>query len=248
LLCRRRHEETVEVVELIIYALPRAVIIANDNGDTPLHLACRTNASDRVIRLLVERGPEAVEMLNNQGATVLHGVCFNRSSVSIATTRYLFRLWNVASILLVSRWSWEYHESRIKMLPYDHAVDQDGAEEVIDVIAQATKDTACTLIEYSLSARTSMPATLTEHVRNFVTALTIPGFNASASGVALKQILSPHLTPDLVYNLVDNADLQEQLQHDKDLQSLIGGLVLMNKSGRNYVQAGRQTPSKVSLC
>jgi hypothetical protein len=82
-----------------------------------------------------------------------------------------------------------------------------------------------------------MPATLTDHVRSFVTAFNLPGFDASASGVALTQTLDPYMTPDVIHNLVDSDDLQQQLKTDKDLQSLIGGLVLMNKSGRNYVQA-----------
>jgi ankyrin repeat protein len=231
--CERNTPAIDEVVELLVNAFPRAAIIANDNGDTPLHLACNGGASDRVIRLLLERGPRAVEMLDNQGATVLHCACFE--GASITSILLLLNQWHFASILLASVWSRGNHESRTKMLPHDCAVDRDGAE--VDVIAQSTKDTACALIEYSLSARTSMPATLTDHVRNFVTALNIPGFNASASGVALRQTLSPHLTPDLVHNLVDNDALQQQLKNDKDLQSLIGGLVRMNKSGRNYVQA-----------
>jgi hypothetical protein len=98
------------------------------------------------------------------------------------------------------------------MLPYDCAVDRHIAQEVIDCIAQASKDTACALIEYSLCARTLMAATLTDHVRIFISALNIPGFDASASGVALTQTLLPHLTPALVHNVVDSDDLQQQLK------------------------------------
>jgi hypothetical protein len=46
----------------------------------------------------------------------------------------------------------------------------------------------------------------------------------------------PHLTPDLVRNLVNNDELQQLLLVDKDLQSLIDGLGRMNMAGRNYIQ------------
>jgi hypothetical protein len=72
-------------------------------------------------------------------------------------------------------------------------------------------------------------------LRGFVTALNIPGLDASASGVALTETVLPHLIIDLVRDLVNNDDLQEQLK-DKDLQSLLCGLVRMNKAGRNYIQ------------
>jgi hypothetical protein len=108
---------------------------------------------------------------------------------------------------------------------------------VIDFVAQAPTDTACALIEYVLCSRTSMPVVERDRLRNLITAFNMPGFDASASGVALTQTLSPHLTPTLAHDLVESEYLQEQLRDNKDLQSLIGGLVRMNKAGRNYVQA-----------
>jgi hypothetical protein len=232
--CGRDTPATVEVVELLINTFPGSATMQDSDGETPLHLACIVGASDRVIQLLVERGPGAVEVVTNRGTTVLHGAYIG--DVSIVSIRHLCSVWPAAALVIATLCSTRDRVHR-PMLPHDRAVDRDGAEEVIDFLAQATTDTACALIEYSLCAHTSMPATLTEHVRSYVTALNIPGFDASASGVALKQTLSPHLTPDLVHDLVDNDALQEQLKNDKDLQSLIGGLVLMNKAGRNYVQA-----------
>jgi hypothetical protein len=148
----------------------------------------------------------------------------------------VYRLLPPDTILLAPIYSCAVRESR-PMLPYDCAVDRDGAEEVIDFLAQATTDTACALIEYVLCSHTSMPVVERDRLRNFITALNIPGFDPSASGVALTQTLSPHLTPALVHDLVENEYLQEQLKDNKDLQCLIGGLVHMNKAGRNYVQA-----------
>jgi hypothetical protein len=42
-----------------------------------------------------------------------------------------------------------------------------------------------------------MPATMSGHLRELVTALDSPGFDASASGVALTETVRPRLTPDL---------------------------------------------------
>jgi hypothetical protein len=81
-----------------------------------------------------------------------------------------------------------------------------------------------------------MPVVERDRLRDFITALNIPSFDASASGVALTQTLSPHLTPALVHYLVESDHLHEQLKNDKDLQGLIGALVCMNKAGCNYVQ------------
>jgi hypothetical protein len=250
-LCERRNTPaTIEVVELLINTFPRAVTMKNIDGETPLYLACCSRASDRVIQHLVERGPKAVEMLTIRGATVLHGAyyaggvsiasilhgAYYAGGVSIASILLLLNQWHVASLLLASLRAWRDHRIR-PMLPYDCAVDNDATQEQIDFIAQATKEATCALIEYSLCALTSMPVAVRDRMRNFVTVLNIPGFDASASGVALTQTISPHLTPNLIHDLVDSDDLQEQLKLDKDLQSLIGGLVRMNKSGRNYVHA-----------
>jgi hypothetical protein len=171
-------------------------------------------------------------MRNNDGYTVLHCACYGDTPV--ANIRQLFHIWPVASLFLASVFSSRDHEHR-PMLPCGGPVDRRRTQEVIDFIAEATKDTFCALIEYALCAYTSMSVAERDRLRNFITALNIPGLDTSASGVALSETVLPHLTTDLIHNLVNNDDLQEQLK-DKDLQSLLCGLVRMNKAGRNYIQ------------
>jgi hypothetical protein len=124
----------------------------------------------------------------------------------------------------------------ITMLPCGFAIAPHAAKEVPDFIADATKDVACALIEYALCAHTLMSVTLTDRVRDFITALNIRGYDASASGVALLETARPHLTTEFVHDLVNSEDLQHLLSKDKGLQSLISGVIRMNKAGRNYVQ------------
>jgi hypothetical protein len=113
------------------------------------------------------------------------------------------------------------------------AIEQKRPLEVIDGMSESTKDTACALIEYSLCGRTLMPATLIDHLREFVTAWDIQDFDASASGVALTETVRPYLTTDLVRG---RGALKDLLLEDKDLQRFIAGVVRMNKSGRNYIK------------
>jgi hypothetical protein len=176
---------------------------------------------------LLGRGPEAVEMVTNEVTTVLHLAC--REDYSIAVVQYLYNCWAVASLVVAFR------ESR-PMLPHGCAVGRQPVADVTDFVAEATKDTACALIEYALYPLTSMPVTERDRMRDFVTALNISGFDASASGVALTESVRRHLTCDSILNLVNNDALQQLLLGDKDLQRTIGGLVRMNKAGRNYVQ------------
>jgi hypothetical protein len=150
--------------------------------------------------------------MTNRGTTVLYGACFGGV---IATIHYLIRLWPAAALVIATYYVW-----RERMLPYDCAVDRHIAQEVIDCIAQASKDTACALIEYSLCARTSMAATLTDRVSN---------------GVALTQTLSPHLTP--ASQSRRQRRLAATVENDKGLQCIFCGLVRMNKADRNYVHA-----------
>jgi hypothetical protein len=133
---------------------------------------------------------------------------------------------------------------RCPMLPYDCAVDKMATQEQIDFIAQATKEATCALIEYSLCAHTLMPVTVRDRLRNFVTALNIPGFDASASGIALTETVRPHLATDMVRDLVNSEPLQHLLSKDKGLHSLISGVIRMNKAGRNYVQEDASNMSK----
>jgi hypothetical protein len=230
----RRDGATVEAVELLINVFPQALTAANDGGCTPLHSACRFGAPLKIVRLLVGRGPEAVELRDNHRSTLLHLACIGGGSS--ATVRYLLHIWPVASLLIASCYSGRDQEHH-PMLPSDCVVDRDGEEEVIDFMLGATKDTACVLIEYALCVHTSMPVVERDRLRDFITDLNIPGFDASASGVALTETICPRLTPDLVHDLVNDEELQQLLLADKDLQSLIDGLIRMNMAGRNYIQA-----------
>jgi hypothetical protein len=231
---------TVEMVELVADGFPQAMTMLSRGGHMPLHLACVNGASARVVQLLVGRGPEAVEILNVNGETVLHCACIGSEPESI---RFVFDLWPVAALLLarvlIIRWDTGIrHDTERMMLPHCAASNAVNAvnQDVIDTIADLTKDAACTMIEYSLSTHTSMPAELVGRFLDMLTALNIPGFDATASGPALADTLRPHLDPDLISDLVDNDNVQQLLKKDKRVQNLISGLIRMNRSGRNYVQ------------
>jgi hypothetical protein len=106
-------------------------------------------------------------------------------------------------------------------------------EDVVGLVAHETNETLCALMECALSSRGSMPKAAANHLREFISA-SLPNFQASTGSVVLTHLLRQHLVPRLVRGLVDYDELQTLLKEDEDLQSLICGLVLMNKFGRSY--------------
>jgi hypothetical protein len=126
------------------------------------------------------------------------------------------------------------YDRRFSFLPYDYvALSEEQEATVVDLMADATNETVCALMESAFSSRGTMPDSVTNHLREAIVDA-IPNFQASTSGVVLSEAIRPRLGPDLVRELVDHNELQTLLKEDEDLSSLICGLVRMNKSGRNY--------------
>ncbi len=66
-------EETIEMLQLLIIQ-GSSVAIANKNGDTALHVACRSSVNPDCLHILLQ-APEkskALSMANNSGDVPLH--------------------------------------------------------------------------------------------------------------------------------------------------------------------------------
>ena len=63
----------VELILTMIEAYPDAVLISDDNGATPLHLACLNGTTPGIVDLLLEGHESQIEtMVDNRNYTVLH--------------------------------------------------------------------------------------------------------------------------------------------------------------------------------
>jgi hypothetical protein len=195
---------------------------------------CYGVSKDDNIHLLIQRDPSLLRILNYRGRTALETALASvRGSVSAETIRLMVHRWPVPCIFTDAA-----HGRNEQILPYDFGfapakpIMRQGTN-VVELVAEATNDTFCSLME--LKPRGSLPEIVVTHLRETIAAV-LPNFEASTSGVVLLERLGPHLTPELVRELVDHNELQELLKIDQDLQSLISGLVRMNKAGRNYFQ------------
>jgi hypothetical protein len=240
-LCARNNDQvpeaTVEAVDRLLHRYPLALTMTTEESNhTPLHLACLEGASAAVIELLVKRGPKAVQIVSNHGFTVLHLAC-QRNDVPDSVLRLLLELFPAACLLLsLFRYSNAWH----RCLPLNLAVFQRRSEDMILDVLKATKDNVCALIEYALCPQTTMPLHMRERLGAIITTF-VPDFDATASGVALAESIRPHLTNELVKNLLDNQDLQKMLSSDLHIQGLLSGLVRMNSSV--HAQYVRDEPS-----
>jgi ankyrin repeat protein len=82
---QKRH---TSIMLKIIRHWPQVLTEKDDNGSTPLHLACSSGAHPTVIQLLVDWGSKAIEMTNIGGNTPLHMACF-RSVTPLETLSIL---------------------------------------------------------------------------------------------------------------------------------------------------------------
>jgi hypothetical protein len=225
----------VEVVELLYDGFPQALTMTDQENYTSTHLACSYGALPQVVQWLLDRGPENAQVLTNDWfLTVLHLAC--KGNYPIEILRCLFNLWPVAALVRANVFLWRDEEDH-QMLPY-HCTLEKEKQDAVEIMTEATKDTACALIECVLGAtgnRSAIPVVVIDHLYETLETA-IPGFGTSqVIGLALKQTLRPHLTPDLVWKLVDHDNLQELLKEEDHIQSLICGLVRLNKAGRDYV-------------
>jgi ankyrin repeat protein len=227
----------VQVVQLLLDRCSKALYIVDEEGNSPLHTSCERGAAvENNIRLLMEREPRLLRLVNKEGRTALHIAC--NSNVSAKTLCIMIRHWPVACLLLGNFDNDDSDDESIEqmLLPYDHTGSlEEPTWDDVDLMADATNETVCALMECALDSRGTMPPTVVNHLRETIETA-ISDFQVSNSGVALADSIRPHLEPDLVRELVDNNELQDLLKEDRDLQSLICGLVNMNKSGRNYFQ------------
>jgi len=76
---------------------PRQLKKKDENGCTPLLLACQHHSSTNFIRLLIDKAPTSVQILNLSGASPLHLACAREdSSVEIITL--LTEVWPIAVV------------------------------------------------------------------------------------------------------------------------------------------------------
>jgi hypothetical protein len=107
---------------------------------------------------------------------------------------------------------------------------QDGGEredDVADLVAGATKDTLCALMECVLSTRGTMTKTAANHLRATIAAA-MPNLQDPTSAVVLTQTLLPLLEPDYVCftsQVSPKFNLELELELELESQSLVRPLV-----------------------
>ena len=67
----------VDIIQYLIKKVKCSISIANNEGDLPLHIACRYTSYEklRVLKLLTSK--EIINTQNKKGNTALHECCFN---------------------------------------------------------------------------------------------------------------------------------------------------------------------------
>jgi len=97
---------TLNHLQTLLWLLPRDSFRSQDNnGQLPLHIACRVGAPLDAIRFVVEQDPNAVHSANNDDALPLHLLCESRPSVQ--AVQYLLTMYPNALIYMQ-----EYYKSR----------------------------------------------------------------------------------------------------------------------------------------
>jgi hypothetical protein len=250
---------SVGVMELLLEQEqgPAALKMVDTEGNTPIHIACHQGMSmHSCIRLMIARDPSSLHIANNSGKTALHLAFDGHVWMPLETLRLMVKC-SASSCLILDTFlvvnedandgagAMEYQ----RLLPYDRAISEHREASrraldagfgrpmhqyamLVDLLAEATIDALCALMECALSTR----ANLHEDVNYFQDDIlgVIPNFEASSCGVVLTERLRPYVDPDMVRELINKPGVQTLLKEDQDLQSLICGLVRMHKSGRNY--------------
>jgi hypothetical protein len=245
LVCRRGPATSVDAVRALLYAYRQALTMINfESLETPLFKACHTECCEEVILLLAHEGPRAIRMLNHKQKSVLDACCENALPLD-TTVRYIYEQYEVACLILASvqpylriqDWlPYEFCRYRYESNPPFMGWDQEEPLDalLLDTMAGWTLDTAFGLIE---CVYCSFCTITSAHVREFITALRIPDFfDETASGVAEQQSIRPYMRVDMVHDLVNDEHIQEFILKDEFVANLIGGLIRMNRAGRDYVQ------------
>ena len=60
------------------------VLVRNDAGDLPIHMACHTGAPVRIIRFLAEQDAATISMQNRFGALPIHLACASAAPIEVA--------------------------------------------------------------------------------------------------------------------------------------------------------------------
>jgi hypothetical protein len=240
----------IDILRLLVRRGPSSLRLVDQDGDTPLHCICSVpstcdsddvNGADQAIRLLVEGDPTTLLLGDKSGLTPLHRAC--SGDVPVPTLAYMTEQCHYVVCLFLDDDEDEDADSG-RFLPYHWTIEQDRCGSVVENIADASIQAACAMIELVLSSRgrsCTFSASVRQHVVDTITAA-IPDLDAAAirdmSACALTETVNKHahLTPDLVRNLVNHETLQTILKGNAHIQRLIGGLVRMNQSGRNYTQ------------
>lgn len=82
------YEASVDVVQLLLEAYPKATEVQDNDGDLPLHIACYNGLSTNIVRMLLETYPKATEISNNKGYLPLHCACKYESSLETVKVIY----------------------------------------------------------------------------------------------------------------------------------------------------------------
>jgi hypothetical protein len=202
----------------ILEQTPAIVLVMRDKEQqTPLHIACKSTLSTRIIQQMVQTNKDALFLQTNKGETPLHLACCSYRP-SRAKIRYLCREMPVACLTL------DYEGN----LPLDTARQLEGAAILVDLLEDLTIDTVCALCE----CRSLLPPGVRNHLHMTIAAAYI---NEEQAGMvaSIRPLLQEQ--PELTRTLVQNEDLQQVLA-GRHYQNLIGGIVRMNQSGRNYIQ------------
>jgi len=97
---------------------PRHLKKKDENGCTPLLLACQHHGSTNVIRLLIDKAPQSVQMLNLSDSSPLHLACAREdSSVEIITL--LTETWPIAVVKSDAEGNSPLHLAVISNAPAD---------------------------------------------------------------------------------------------------------------------------------
>jgi ankyrin repeat protein len=82
LACQRADDMPSDVIKALIDPYPESICIADQHGETPLHIVCE-DGPERIIRLLLTKCPEAAQKQNPMQQTPLHLLCERPSETQV---------------------------------------------------------------------------------------------------------------------------------------------------------------------
>jgi hypothetical protein len=222
--CMASTRASPAVVTLLVERYPQALREVDIFGRIPLHYVCTNDVPPGVIRLMLEKYPESLSVADSDGWTVLHRACCGTSAPLERIQLFVDQFPTVC--LYVDK-------SKEKRSPYDLADFWRRQNAVIEYMLEATQDAACALIEVITNTKSAVSFSIIENLKGSIPALR--DTKSDISALALVQSIRRNLEPEQLRALLRNDDVQKLIKEEK-YQSLICGVMKMNKTERKYIQ------------